>query len=1059
MDANNITEIHSIFEQASNNSSRVASPAVFAWCLVMQNLRDIVSVRRDVPSLQQSQAATDGFGEGDASVTEGEGSEHGGPGSSNLPSTATLAHPVLDAYDRILNLIEGNTGEGDPIQQLASNAVDRAHVFGVISPLSTIFCTLFSSAGHGAAGCRMKIVLLEFVRCSLVFMQYSPDLLEAVLALLSGGQDIWMAARRPVPPHHLDPTSLLLADADTLVPKVLNVAYARFPFECIPFVKLVQALAASPRLDDDNDALPMISLLQSMQTFTQALPDEFRDYDTVREEENLNQVILRSDLTVFFERGSRRIRTMRNGEAERFSLSAASGDDAGLTIPSGTEGRVLSEGMPVVIQWIHHYSGLQYLARLLDSILPTRSFNLGLPFNEDVTDVVSETISLFAVLLSSWTQAVSSARGAEASVEAAQKLLEETSDVLGRNADIVTVILDHFENEVQQDLNPSALVTTTEFLANCTRFVAALVPVLPGRVWPFFARSALLDLNGRGGRLLDIVTGAEIVTGRFPFLTGCIRIFEALLDDAVAHTVARKLRGTGAGRPGAIDNLGTGVSEQNLYKEILAMQRVLMDVFRSFLGWKFQDVQEKLNIGSSILALFNRILTYAHSIDNPSEQSARILGVLKPAADYLVDIFLSPSTDNLSINALLQSLAEGLSAPPSTLFLGTTLLWNQQTAAALDLCHTLIRIDALRGKSNSHLETRLFEGLPILVRLYCSFHSLKLPTVTLLDAMITNAATTGGEPPSLLGHLGPSSASNFLKVLTRFSKPIEDQRLDVAIWKLMSAIVSSRQQWFAIYLFTGAPPRNSLKAGDGKASSEAPAPGKRMLAQALDELVELRKMPPKKSLTMLEFVVLSADYWPWTLSEISKHEAFITTMLDFMGDLEGQVDFHNIAKGEESCLALQVASLSADLMAIYSHHARQQGDSTLIRRLLPKLSYFIKHAVAVAGYNDSLHANLNKNLSARFPGYSLSSFKRTKLHEVDFGDEFFYDTAMAEKTLSYDISWLGARGTGFAAEMIRANINWSLVKAQEVSSCPRHLSAREPALICLRSSFSTAGEL
>ena len=96
--------------------------------------------------------------------------------------------------------------------------------------------------------------------------------------------------------------------------------------------------------------------------------------------------------------------------------------------------------------------------------------------------------------------------------------------------------------------------------------------------------------------------------------------------------------------------------------------------------------------------------------------------------------------------------------------------------------------------------------------------------IRLLHAMIIACGRTMEQPPSLLGYLGQRPAKWFLDLLTLLDEPLCDSEYDISVWDFLSAIVSQRQQWFAIYLLTGKTARNSLLEKDG--SSFCPCPWK-----------------------------------------------------------------------------------------------------------------------------------------------------------------------------------------------------------------------------------------
>ncbi|KAI9834347.1 MAG: hypothetical protein M1826_004273 [Phylliscum demangeonii] len=798
------------------------------------------------------------------------------------------------------------------------------------------------------------------------------------------------------------------------MPNLLGAAIARFPFETGPLLQLLRG------------TLSAVTALGGFHLFTQAFPDGFRDYDLAQDEENNNFLVLTSAIPIFAQRGTRN--QFLNGSANSLALESPHGnrtEDADM-IPAGTQGRVVLEPSPFVVQWAHRFSCLRYLGRILESSLP--SSEVVSVFAVD-RNTLAEIIDLLAVLLTSSRRV--SETGDDASNASAHGVLAETSEGIGRrNGDVIAVIFDLFENGIQDSLRPMAVDGTMDLLSSCTHFIFALTSILPGRVWPFFARSGLLEMNGLGGKFADIVASTEIIIGRFEFTIGCIHVFEALVDEAVVHAVARRATSKAVTRFSGVDRLGTGVPAQVMGRVLLAFERAILDVLASFSGWRYDVMDEKLEIGARILSIFEKIIIYTQGADDSANTDLKATAMLEPAAASLLDFFLSQGSSNAPINPLLRIFSDGMTSPHSTVFLGTSRLWTQQTVAALNFCTTLLRVGILRQRSGSRIGVQLFKLLPFFVRMYGAVEAYKQPVVSLLEAMVLTVASPEEEPPSILAHLGPATAKSFVGLLSRFSKPLEDENLDVAIWNLMSAAVSNRQQWFAIQLLTGKAPKESLRKSTEEPTVE-PNGRKPVLVHALDRLTTLKELPPREAAAMAEFLALAGDYWPWSIAEAKRRPNLLRCFADYLGGLDVQIPPTNAAKAKEICNTLQMASLILEFLAIYIHHNAQEGDTSFAKELLPKLGYLKENAVTVRGYNHSLHTNLKKNFEARFPGCSLSFFKRTQLRKAEFGGNYLYDIELAQRMLEYDSSWLGGKGSsGLAGEFERANLNMSVVEAQ-----------------------------
>lgn len=1017
-DSSAVNEINTLLFGAARDYLLVASPTIFAWSMILQAVREVVNMPR--PARKSHQTTAEDFLEDSQEPFEGP--------SNASRQRSTSSDRDSSVLEKMLQSLPKISSDKDPIRQLAEIAGNDCEVFNVVLELATNFCKLASFESPGKVGAKMRIVLLELVRYSLEWVQYLPEVILAAEGLLTGGDNFYSIIERARLPPDLNAAAEFLRDHELLVPRLLNVAYARFPFETIPFLKLVKALSAGRDCDDDG-ILHATTVLELMGSITVMLPNNFKGYDTFREDQNDNQVLLTSDLRLFSER---RTNTIFSGTGSRNQLAlTVSSNDATrdeMVIPFGTTGRVIREEGPVVVQWIYEYSGLKFLGRLLESALPHSVFVDNLLHCATNNGVVAEIIGLFAMLLSATARARVERPDPEG-IEAAHKLLNAASQGVRRNGDIITVIFDHFENAVQEIHLPGTTDGALDVLISSVQFIWALVPVVPGRVWPLLARSKLLNVDGRGGRLGDILASTEIIIGRFEFLSGCIRVFEALVEDAITHAVARTSPSSSLSRTPTSDTIGTGVTAKAMSDILLALVRAMVDVLESFSNWKFTSLDEKQGIVSGILDIFNNILHFVYGADNHTKPEQKLTGMFAAAAKHLTEVFLSSSASNLPVQPLLKILADGVSTPYSTIFIGGTQAWIRQTRIALKYAIALIRLASSQGLSRSYLEMELFKLSPILVRVYTANDAYKSLVVELLEAMVTDAASVDEEPPSLLGPLGSDSAKLFFNVLADFSLPLEDEDLDVNIWNLMSAVMSKRQQWFAIYLLTGNVPRDSLK----KPIDKADATRRTVLSKALDGLSRIDKLSSRTARAMLKFVAVSGDFWPWSISEWQNHSTFLKRIFDYITTLQTLISVNDTSKAETTCDALQLASLIGEVLALYLHQCRQWGDISSARTLLARVANYAKNAVTMQGYNPSLHSNLRRNFESRFPGCKLSSFERTKSERAPLGSYYVYCMDISEKMLSYDSSWLGVRGSGFHEEFKRASLNLSLIEARLVS--------------------------
>ena len=1018
-----INEIHDIFIAAAEACPITASPAVLAWSIILQSLREYALLAKEKREIRQADRASDRIGTTESS--DNEGAERSS--DRRRLSTGSDTSQQLSFLEELLERVMLNAPEDDPIAFLARRAVDSNKVFNIITALAVDYCTPFGSEHSGQSGLRMRRVLLDLMRAVLGLIQYQPALLIASLAVLTGFERYWDTLERPIEFSTAEPASYFLED-HILMQNLFRTALSRFPYETLPFLKLCRSLAICNAKDDAG--MPAIwSLIDDLDEITIQLPANFVAYKTIREDEEANYVELIDSLSfigpdLVISRPSKRLHT---------STKAGVFSDA-LELPSGTVGRILSETRPPVVMWHYEYSGLAYMGKILQLAL-----GVGESWEENSNtpqsrETVAEIIDLISVMLCTTVKSGSENPGpliGTTAADAARTILEKASDRLDRNQDIISVIFEIFDNELQRRHNVSEEDGSVEILVRCIQFTHALMPIMPDRVWPFLGRSGLLGVNEGENKISAVVASAEMVLGRYEFLLGCIRVFDSLVEDAVTHAVARKAPTKAITRFSSANTLGTGISQTAMKKVLLCFQRITIDTFESVKNWRFAAPEDRLEINTWICAILTKILKYSFAVDDDRSISNKLAEPLAPAAEYIVEVFLSTSTNDLSVHPLMEIIHDGRTTPETSLSTRSFQYWTSQVQAATTLVTVLIQVNRLLQHPPSYLDEQTFKASPTLAMVYAAHGSFRLPVAKLLSALIGSASTLHRQTPSLLGYLGQETASHFLEVVSMIDQLLCDEQLSIELWRLLSVIVSKQQQWLAHFVLTGNTPRDSLKGPQATART-IPRTKRSILNIALDGLSNIEKLQPQAAIAMLEFVTLAADFWPRVLVTIEQHSHFLTATLDYVGRLapsSGPTKERSKDYG-----ATQISSLILDIYAMYIHHARQSGDVSFAKKLLTIVSYISLNAVSTPSYNASLHGNLRQNFESKFPTCSLDNFKRTSLTRPLLGNSFYYDLNVATKMLSFDPAWIGRRNQGFGEELIRANLNLSLVEAQVVST-------------------------
>ncbi|KKK15108.1 nucleoporin, partial [Aspergillus ochraceoroseus] len=978
-----IGQLNEIFT-TTGVASKTARPAAFSWGLILHTMGELALIDKETRELEQFQSAVDSF-------------------QSNTPHSNAGRASETSLYEELLENARTPTYTVDDTIALLTSDAMKSTVFDTVVSLAAKLGN--TSAVDDILTSRwIRVSLLDLIRAVVVYLDYSPEIVESVLAILTGppAGSPWPLTTSPV--DSSDPKSIFMKD-DSLMNPIFRLARSRFPYETVPFIKLCRALLSKELINEES--LPeILGELENMESFTQIIPGDFQGYETIREDENANLVSLIRPLPMITSTSRRQI-------LDRPTTSNALIVTGSSQIPSATVGQIVSESKPAVVMWQHQYSCLSYLGSWLEEWNENGGYSA-----EFAEESVAETIWLLADLLTTTTN--DQTRNNPDSP--AKRILEMASDGLCRQNDIVSLVFDIFERNLQSIGSRAGSESVMDSTVACLRFIYALIAVLPNRVWPLLSRSSLLGSDGKGGMMTAIISAAEVTSGEYPFLIGCVRLFEVVADDAASRAVLRRCP---TGKAGVVSDWTSGVPSHVMRGILLNFVRTMVEVYNSNANWRFNAPEHRFEINTMIAKTLERILYYAFGTneDATTKLDSRITGVFSSSATYILEVLRPHSVADLPFNPILRLIIDGLQTPP-TIYLRFLTLVEKQVISTLELSTRLLQAAQLLGQPPSLLEDQLFKATPVLVKLYALHYPYRLSVLSLLEPLISGAALdAANEPPSLVGHLGAESSCLFLDVLSQFDKPLSDQDLQLAVWRLLSTLVSKRQQWLAVYILTGSSPRQSLKKSDPQNSSAMR--GTPFLQMALDMLSDIEQAPLQVSLSLLDFVSNAQENWPWATPQLKKHPNFFSSLVNYVSKLK-----LSALSGVDQIFATRIAAVIADLCAVYLHSAKEMQDRTFYKTLIPLVSWYAKDAVEVSGYNASLHANLKRNFENRYSGCKLDDFKRTSLRPRSLGREYYYDTRLGKKLLSYDFAWAGSRNQGFAEEFERANLNLSLVEAQ-----------------------------
>jgi len=1006
-----VEKIHTIMMDLASSGPSPAVPSIFIWSFALMIIRDCFHPSR-IP-----------YGQARYSI--------GARSSSPAPNQAD----ITNVYEQAWNLISTtalSTQHEHVAAYLASITVDELHLFEFITQVVRTLQPFYDNAVDRTIDYQARSMLLQLLRGSGRLVRYGSEVVGALLSVIGSGRPYWTSLHNALESDY-DPVAQEFLSDTGLVIAFVDEARARFPFETTPFLTLMTTVLLNASQDSDT-VEKNLALLQEVDRFTQKLPPRFiaidqEDVDLTADTEE-DRVRLSVDLPMFVDRRGPRPGTQRALATSQVAPMHASPKAEGLVLRAGIPGIIAdSLSRELIVSWLHKYNPLQYLAASLASLLPGSE---QIPYGagpEISTEDVSSIIGLFAALLISLSHSDSGERSSLR--DAANSILDDSLlDVLP-GQDLTSVIYEIFEAQLQQSLQSPNAEDSLDLLIRCVQFFHAVTLITPSRIWPLFARSRLLDVDGDGGSLVTIVTSIEMVAGRYDLLFSCIRLYEALIDasfnDVVVRPQASKVL-TRFGFQARNDLLIQAAPTKTKAAVIMDFLRTFVSVFESYQNWRYQSLDDRTDIGTWIAKIFTKILTYAYAIGDTTSATGDLTAFLQGAADYLVNRILSTSKTAIAA-PLFEMISGGLRIANPLARKVTEERVIDQTVTALKLCTTSVRLGIFLDRKRSILQEDILQNASLLAKVYAADPGYRVHVANMFEALIRAYGQESVQPPSLLGYVGPRASKDFLTLIHRLGRPECNKEAERDLWNLLSAVVSSRQQWFAIFVLTGVPPRERPK--DGKTIEKSKVVGWSLLSYALDQLsgLELEQFRSKRTVEILHFVALSLNHWPWVMGELRKHPTFIKDICKFVTKLKMD-DRNDSQRGRVAYYSEAAAAAAvAEILAMYLHSARQLGDTKAAEQILPHLPFLWNYGIVDPPYTQSLHSNLSKNLEKHCPGLRLSGLKHTALLLRVYGDDYFYDIKVAAQVLK-----ASDRGrssvSNFVADIVDANEELSVIDSQ-----------------------------
>ncbi|KAK4662133.1 uncharacterized protein QC763_710900 [Podospora pseudopauciseta] len=992
-----LKQIHDILQAATSVGVPMAVPLAFAWSLIIHQMHVGYQDRAERRDLINNQRARGTFeSEAIAPPTPPEGRQRRNSGGSLI----SIEQSPYDAFLEVANLER----DMQVAETMAMVATSRGHVYNIISEMISCLGYGETAAFRPMIGARSRVVFEDLLKRTFHVVGYQTEPVACLLYLLSGSKSYWDISSEVPNSAALDIYTQMLTDP-LLRTQYTEQSHNRYPYEFIPFTEICRSLLAA-LVSDKQSSEQIVGWLYRTPSLTiEWNPMWDRSYHLVHEDENTNSFCMDEDIDLFSARSFRKV-----APQEKF------------TIPSGTYGRFVTDiGRVAKLEFEH--SALALLGKRLEVYLSDGAWDSGL--GQLTTDDLAEAISLLAVMLR--TEVLrSTGRSPKPNTESAIKVLQETSSSLPRNNDIIKVVCGILNGLIEED--PTQLdAGKFKVMTASLQFLHAVLPVVPGRVWSYMSNCGLISSEGRSGRLSRITGNLDMYAERVDFLQSAVKLFSSLVENAMSSAAQRKTAASPNARVRIDENPWAGMSEKILSQVCLAIAQTAVDIFENSATWRFESEVGESIVITEVVNIMTSLLFYTYSMGSP-ESTKNLTSCLLEASRYIIEGFLAPASSSLRFQPLLTSLLAAFKVTDSTLYPYRSRIVSERLTGVVSFATIILRVASYLDHPTAAIQTQLFKCAALVARLPAIKHSFKMPVIALLSALVENAGKGSGEPPSLLGYLGPQVSHSFIQIASQLDKPFDRIPEVVRTWNFFSIILRNRQQWMANCLLTGKTPRQALK-GDAKMAEISPDS---VLSTALEKLRSIATQPSQEALAILDFFTSAQNYWAWTIFAMQKDKSFLGSLRSYVKNLKApELVFKN--DPAEAGYQARIAAYIAETFAMQLYHLRQMRQAQdFATKVVEDLDYFLRHGVQVADYNASLHSNFAKNFSQRYPGLELDDFKRTVLVPKNLGAQYYYGMDFAEKMLGYDAGWAGAgsKKNGFRTEMEKANLNLSLVEAE-----------------------------
>ncbi|KAG9017670.1 hypothetical protein FRB90_000315 [Tulasnella sp. 427] len=860
---------------------------------------------------------------------------------------------------------------------------------------------------------------------------------------------------------------------------LLDLSLSRFPVEIVPLIRLLRSMSGTGGLveldsiadDDDQAALRASSAryvfeyFSALPTYAQVLPPHLLSgpdatFDT-RPHTSLG----------YYYTNIRPVRL-----------------PGGCILPPSSVGRVISNQGAVVVSWSQQHSGWDLLLDILRTYQArafggrTRRQAAGSPETKrlELEDIglqvdseevlVAEILDLFRCLL--------------------YKNLDLTSRVVAElqkddgEADLIQVTLLILKDALVTSTTDRGQAPT-RIVASALGVLTALLPVVPGQIWPFLR--SLPQLFGDGGQMgsTPLLLDVERSSGSYGMTLALLDLVGALFDEAFRMVLTHNR---------TLQQMKTDVL-------LRALNFIHSEIWEEHVTWRYVRVADRFEIGRKIGNIYAEILKLSPPVTAAATTDETTGNPLAPLTRFVLDTFVYRATSS-TINPLVSSIStvrqlhDALQKAlrfvdasnldqllEANLVLTQLLLVRKHQISAS--APTTAKVSESQPTRISLLEQTLFNGVPGLsnagkgrgqrsepvdviaglVQNRSFGPSIATIATHCLSALCASASVSSSTGLSLVAHLSDPEAISaaYIRIL---SDPYEEIELRKAVWDFISIVVDTQPALAALFI------SGKLKASEKGVDIVKRAPGQdntepqhTALSAACDMLASagtLWDVTPSlhnAALTMLDLVWQHAlehldsltktredpQFWQnlaWIASkDLGEPPANVVTAVEQAFDVEhtkqseivSNYSHHSASKAHAlHVLAMDLKLASPDRLK--STTTPKSFDVVL--KLFKDSKAFTSHMTEATrcSFAPRLHAELQHLISNHFPTLTLDSVRVTSLpSQRTYGDHYLYQSDVVHNRLmkcaGSDES-LGYYATLIFLHTCAVNLDWSLTDSE-----------------------------